>query len=239
MTIVTSYDWESDSWTQRNGDHPARTAWRAAVEEIATKARAKLPECASRVTKAVTLVLNNDVELLADGTARVASQSHGNRSYYIVHGHCDCTDFAQAPHSLCKHRLSAAIARRAQELVQAKLDAPANSQATSTQLQAVPATPTPSLPEAPASVNCHILLAGRQVQITLRDTDESRLLARLAALLRQYPPAQPPPQAAAQTPVCQWHGAMKESTKAKGTWYCPAKMADGSYCTSRYPEKHK
>jgi hypothetical protein len=137
------------------------------------------------------------------------------------------------------NRLGAAIARRAQALVKAKLEVPANSQATSAQPQAVPATPTPSLPEAPASVNCHILLAGRQVQVTLRDTDESRLLARLAALLRQYPPAQPPTQAAAQTPVCQWHGAMKESTKAKGTWYCPAKMADGSYCQSRYPEKHK
>jgi hypothetical protein len=137
------------------------------------------------------------------------------------------------------NRLGAAIARRAQALVKAKLEVPANSQATSAQPQAVPATPTPSLPEAPASVNCHILLAGRQVQVTLRDTDESRLLARLAALLRQYPPAQSPTPAAAQTPVCQWHGAMKESTKVKGTWYCPAKMADGSYCQSRHPEKHK
>jgi hypothetical protein len=42
-----------------------------------------------------------------------------------------------------------------------------------------------------------------------------------------------------QTPVCPWHGAMKESTKAKGTWYCPAKMADGSYCKARHPEKGK
>jgi hypothetical protein len=47
--------------------------------------------------------------------------------------------------------------------------------------------PTP-LPEAPASVNCHITLEGRQVQLTLRDTDETRLLERLAALLKQYPP---------------------------------------------------
>jgi hypothetical protein len=30
---------------------------------------------------------------------------------------------------------------------------------------------------------------------------------------------------------------MKESTKAKGTWYCPAKMADGSYCKARHPQK--
>jgi hypothetical protein len=32
---------------------------------------------------------------------------------------------------------------------------------------------------------------------------------------------------------------MKESTKAQGTWYCPAKMADGSYCKSPHPDKGK
>jgi hypothetical protein len=32
---------------------------------------------------------------------------------------------------------------------------------------------------------------------------------------------------------------MKESVKAKGTWYCPTKMADGSYCKARHPEKGK
>jgi hypothetical protein len=152
------------------------------------------------------------------------------------------------PHIDC-NRLSAAIARRAHELAThrlAQLDGQQGHGQAPTDHQPVQPTPeTPGsvpalpLPEAPASVNCHILLEGRQVQVTLRDTDESRLLARLAALLRQYPPAQPSPQASAQTPVCQWHGTMKESTKAKGTWYCPAKMADGSYCTSRHPEKHK
>jgi len=42
----------------------------AAVAAIADKAKAKLPECNSRVDKAVALVLNGDVELLPDGTAR-------------------------------------------------------------------------------------------------------------------------------------------------------------------------
>ena len=53
-------------------------------------------------------------------------------------------------------------------------------------VETVAAAPLP-LPEAPASVNCHITIAGRQVQVTLRDTDETRLLARLTALLAQYP----------------------------------------------------
>jgi hypothetical protein len=34
-------------------------------------------------------------------------------------------------------------------------------------------------------------------------------------------------------PVCQYHGTMKESSKAPGTWYCSAKMGDGTYCKSK------
>jgi hypothetical protein len=30
---------------------------------------------------------------------------------------------------------------------------------------------------------------------------------------------------------------MKESSKAKGTWYCLAKLADGSYYKERWPTK--
>ena len=46
------------------------------------------------------------------------------------------------------------------------------------QPDATVAAPPAPLPEAPASVNVHITIAGRQVQLTLRDTDEVRLLAR-------------------------------------------------------------
>jgi hypothetical protein len=43
------------------------------------------------------------------------------------------------------------------------------------------------LPEAPASCNVYVMLAGRKVQLTLRDSDEQRLLARLEALLKRFP----------------------------------------------------
>jgi hypothetical protein len=36
----------------------------------------------------------------------------------VCNGTCPCKDFAAAPHAFCKHRLGAAIARRAQELLQ-------------------------------------------------------------------------------------------------------------------------
>src|SRR6266581_3969835 len=123
MTIVSEYDFESDTWTHHTGDTPARQAFRQHVADIAAKAKETLPECNGRVDSAVKLVLAGDVELLADGTAKVASQSNGTTTYHIVNGHCDCKDFAKAPHGFCKHRLSAAMARRAQELVTATLAA--------------------------------------------------------------------------------------------------------------------
>ena len=103
MTMVTEYDWESDTWTHHNGENVARAAWRAAVAAIAEKAKAKLPECNGRVDKAVAIVLNGDVELLPDGTARVASQSNGSTQYVVCNGTCECKDFAKAPHGFCKH----------------------------------------------------------------------------------------------------------------------------------------
>jgi hypothetical protein len=90
MTIVTSYDFESDTWTNHTGDTPARKAWRAAVAEIAAKAKETLPECHGRVDKAVAIVLAGDVELLEGGKAKVASQSNGTTTYFVVNGTCDC-----------------------------------------------------------------------------------------------------------------------------------------------------
>jgi hypothetical protein len=40
------------------------------------------------------------------------------------------------------------------------------------------------LPEAPARVHVHLERASRYVQLTLRDSDDERLLARLDAVLR-------------------------------------------------------
>jgi hypothetical protein len=40
-----------------------------------------------------------------------------------------------------------------------------------------------------ASVTVHLELAGHQVELTLRDTDETRVLARMEALLKQFPRA--------------------------------------------------
>jgi len=225
MVAVSTLSWEAIS--APDFSTPARQAWRAAVAEIAAKAHAKLPECTGRVDAAVKIVLAGDVEVLADGTARVASQSNGQTVYHVVNGQCDCKDFAKAPHGFCKHRLSSAIARRAQELITAQLDAatPA-SQATPAQ----PPAPTGPLPEAPASVNVHLEMAGRQVQLTLRDSDEGRLLARLDAVLQRFPlPAAP---AAVATRLCALHQVvMTENHKEGRTWW--SHKTDNGWCKGR------
>ena len=103
MAIVSEISWDDMLDSKPLPETPARTAWREAVAAIAEKAHEKLPECNGRIDKAVALVLAGDVTLQADGTARVASQSNGTTTYRVVNGHCDCPDFAKAPHTLCKH----------------------------------------------------------------------------------------------------------------------------------------
>ena len=88
MVALKEITWEEAS--APGFETSTRQAWRAAVAEIAVKAKQTLPDCAGRVDSAVKMVLAGDVELLADGTARVASQSSGTTTYHIVNGHCDC-----------------------------------------------------------------------------------------------------------------------------------------------------
>jgi hypothetical protein len=222
MVAVRTITWEEAS--APGFETTTRQTWREAVAEIAEKAKTKLPECAGRVDSAVKIVLAGDVELQADGTAKVASQSNGTTAYHIVNGTCDCKDFPKAPHQFCKHRLSAAIARRAQELTKAKV---ADTQGQPAQ----PETLRAPLPEAPASVNCHITIEGRQVQVTLRDTDETRLLGRLAALLRQYPLAetQEPTQGhkAPQSGWCAKHGVQMTLNRKEGRSWWSHRTAEG------------
>ena len=222
MVAVKEITWEEAS--APGFETTTRQAWRAAVAEIAERAKQTLPECNGRVDKAVAIVLAGDVELLADGKAKVASQSNGTVVYHLVNGHCDCKDFAKAPHGFCKHRLSAAIARRAQELVKAKL-ADMSGHAEASGQPAQPEAPTAPLPEAPASVNVHLTVSGRQVQLTLRDSDESRLLARLDAVLQRFPVADKP---ADETPQCPTHGVPLKLNHGKdGRSWWSHKTADG------------
>jgi hypothetical protein len=199
---------------------PDRAAWREAVAAIAEKAKAKLPECAGRIDSAVKLVLLGEVTLLPDGTATVGSCTDPTRMY-TVNGRCECKDLAHAPGQLCKHRLAYGIARRAQELTSATLT-------DTTGQTEPPSQPTPApLPEAPVSITLKATLHGHEVMVTLRGVDFASVKAQVEEA-SQWLQAQRGPTTDT-TPQCPTHGAMKPSTKGKG-WYCPHKLADGSWC---------
>jgi hypothetical protein len=225
MAIVTEISWDDMLDGKALPETPARMAWREAVAEIADKAKATLPECNGRVDKAVALVLAGDVELLPDGKAKVASQSNGTTAYFVVNGECQCKDFPKAPSGWCKHRIAAGLAKRAYPLAKTKLDVTTAPQNGHTEHQPVSARPPVetvlALPEAPASVNVHVTLAGRTVQVTLRDTDEQRLLARLEALLKRFPAEDETEGEQAQPEGwCSKHGVqMKLRNGEHGSWW--------------------
>jgi len=201
-----------------------RQHYRELVAQVAEKARAILPtQVNGRLEGAVKLVLAGDVEPQADGSIQVGSCTDPTRYYRLAGQACTCTDFVQgkAPEGWCRHRIAAGIAKRVRELLPPAAIEPQPAPAPTAVDNGRPTAPVAPLPEAPASVNCHITLEGRQVQVTLRDTDETRLLQRLAALLQQYPSAQPSPQRTAQGKGwCAIHQApMKQTHKAGRSWW--------------------
>ena len=259
MAIVTEISWADMFAGKALPDSPARTAFREAVAEIAEKAKITLPDCIGRVDSAVKIVLNGDVELFPDGTAKVASQSNGTTKYFIVNGECTCKDYPKAPSFWCKHRISAGLAKRARTLAKTKLEqlqSNGTTQPATEQLQVQPEpvdapveAPVESEPitpvvssvahsEAPASCNTYIDIAGRKVQFTLRDDNEEHLLARMEKLLSRFPlPEQEPADpGSAPTPPENWcpihQVPMKRYSNAKGSWLSH-KTPEGPWCNGK------
>src|SRR3989442_3650258 len=107
MAIVTEISWDDRFDGKPLPGNPAWQAWRAAVAEVAARAKAVLPAGVNgRIEKAVAIVLAGDVEVLEGGQAKVASQSNGQTVYHIANGTCDCTDFPLAPQAQCKHNIA-------------------------------------------------------------------------------------------------------------------------------------
>jgi hypothetical protein len=241
MAIVTEISWDDMLDGKALPETQARKAWRQAVAEIADKAKAKLPECSGRVDSAVKIVLAGDVELLADGTAKVASQSNGTTTYHVVNGHCDCKDFAKAPHQFCKHRLSAAIVRRVQELTTVKL-ADTNGQATPAQPpaeqpqgEAISVLP---LPEAPVSITLKASLHGHEVMVTLRGVDFASVKAQVeqaSQWLSVQAPAQSPGQAERweRPGWCAKHSLQMTQNHKNGRSWWSHRLADGTWCKGK------
>jgi len=177
---------------QHTADTTPRQAFRETVALVANRAKVKLPESVGRIDKAVALLLAGDIEGQdADGAYRVGSQSDPLHVYRVQGKTCTCPDHEyKAPQGFCKHILAVMISIRVQELLPPALGGaePVAAPAPEPVPATVAAVPVPAtLPEAPASVNFRLTLGGREVQMTLRDTDETRLLTRLYDVLGKFP----------------------------------------------------
>ena len=185
------------------------------------------PERLGELARAHALILHGMVLPSADDPQTGQVLSSDAQTTYSVNGTCDCQ--AGQHGKGCKHlqawRLYQYVARK------------------------VETAPAVALPEAPASVNVRLMMDGREVQLTLRDTDETRLLARLQAVLAQYPLPQPTPQVQAQplspaqhnaaamhkrvTDFCPVHNvAMQENHKNGRSWWSH-KTPEGQWCKGR------
>ena len=92
---------------------------------------------------------------------------------------------------------------------------------------------TAALPEARSSANVRIQVCGHDVQITLRDHDESTLLARLTTLLAQYPAAaklqpraRPTPRRSARHTACCARASAAGLPAPAGRWHLVQKQGD-------------
>ena len=140
------------------------------------------------------------------------------------------------------NRLSAAIARRAQELVKATLHATRNGHAAPEPAPAQPDACTAPLPEAPVSITLKATLHGHEVMITLRGVDFASVKAQveqasqwLSVQAPAQPPTQPPTQGKTQrahddSPYCRAHKAVLKRYERNGQVWYSHKTADGRWC---------
>jgi hypothetical protein len=193
------------------------------------------PERESELARAHALIMLGMVTPSPEDPATGQVLSSDGHKVYHVNGVCDC-DAGQHGRA-CKH----VHGWRLYQYVQRKLAAQASQTAQESTASPQTSPPQPSgtsdvpqgLGEAPASVNVRIQLAGREVQLTLRDTSEERLLARLQAILGRYPVAQASSQPQERgKDFCYVHNVqMKENHKDGRPWYSH-KTAQG-WCKGR------
>ena len=94
-------------------------------------------------------------------------------------------------------------------------------------------------PKPSATFTIHALMDDFPFDVSFSGSAEQ--LAATVQRLRDLGAVPPTPAARAaveaekerSAPVCEFHGPMKESAKRPGTFYCPAKMGDQSYCKSK------
>src|SRR5262249_40457972 len=179
MTSVYVAEWEWGS-QEHPPQFPARKAWRTAVAMVAASAKRALPEAHRRIDNAVKLILAGDVELLPNGTAKVASQSDPKTLYEVKGTGCTCPDaLYRAKDGWCKHVLAVFIVKRATTLVQQQLGAGDKRAALAQECAPASAAGASKFQEAFVSCTLTFPLSGVQVTLTLYDTTEQALFLRI------------------------------------------------------------
>ena len=231
----------------------ALAAWTLALDEAYATAQKTMPDAGERLARALALVRAGAVEHAAQWGQyhyTVASESDPTGlQTYDVHAQaplsCTCEDWLRtskkSPGASCKHLLATWIYRRALEQGRTTLGASATPPQTRQNTREHASNGHP-LPEAAFSLCIKGRLGGQDAQLTVRGATYDEFARNVAAVkgLLDAPAASQPlasQASAGETPTCEWHGPLKASTKAPGTFYCPKKKADGSYCTSRWPAK--
>jgi hypothetical protein len=221
----------------------------AALDQAYTLALAKLPEQAhGRLAKALALVHSGGVFETGDGHWEVASQREGAEPHHLSGAACDCDWQQFHPEERCSHYLAVLLQRKCLALLKASAQegtAPApEPEADNGHRLCMPDVPAPcpeALPEAPVSITLKACFDGHEVLVTLRGSTFARVqeqVEQASAWLQAHAPVPPAGERAiSETHPCKYHGAMRASTKVPGTFYCTKKLADGSYCPSRFPEK--
>lgn len=129
------------------------------------------PEREGELARAHALILHGQVLPSTTNPDEGTVLSSDGSTTYTVNGVCTCP--AGAHGKDCKHL----HAWKLYQYITRKLAAQAPPEAVE--------HPTPApLPEAPASLNMRVMLYGHEVQITLRDVSEDKLIDRLATLVR-------------------------------------------------------
>jgi hypothetical protein len=167
------------------------------------------PEREGELARAHALILHGMVVPSPADPATGTVLSSDAQTTYAVNGTCSCQ--AGQHGKACKHMQ----AWKLYQYIAGKVEAQETPAAQSTPVLTEPSPAVPLLPEAPASVNVHLTISGRQVQLTLRDTDEGQLLGRLQAVLEKYPVPVAAPQVQGQdTRWCAIHNTpMRQTTK--------------------------
>lgn len=189
--------------------------------------QAQHPTLADGLSRAGALLAEGRLFPEEDGRTAMVLSSDGVTAYY-VNGHCPCkaSAYRQEP---CKHRLALRLYQRVSDALLADQERwEPDDMNPAFQPPASQHTPEPHpvpLFEAPASCNVYVIISGHKVQVTLRDSDEQRMLTRLQTLLDRYPaPAQP----ADDTRQCPKHGVpLKRNQGKDGKVWWSHKTAEG------------